>query len=94
MYIRQQIPLQLHCRSGNGTGGCGSGKWYLLILNLLSVVMRAAMGVLAVVRVGFRGTEIVAEGKGGNKEEDEEEREENTAEQRFEGGRIHGCGVG
>ena len=37
--------------------------------------MRAAVGVVAVVRVlmrvGFRGTEIVTEGKGGDKEEEE-----------------------
>lgn len=69
-----------------------------LFANMLANRMRAAVGVIAVVRVlmrvGFRGAEVVAEGKGGNKEEEKEEREENTAEQRFEGGRIHGCGVG
>lgn len=59
--------------------------------------MRAAVGVVAVVRVlmrvGFRGTEMVAEGKGGNKEEEKEEGEKEAVEKRFEGGRIHGCGV-
>lgn len=60
--------------------------------------MRAAVGVVAVVRVlmrvGFRGAEVVAEGQGGDKEEDEEEREEKPAGKRFEGGRIHGCEEG
>lgn len=62
------------------------------------MAMRAAVGVFAgvvvvLMRVGFRGTEIVTEGKGGDKEEDEEEREEKPAGKRFEGGRIHGCGM-
>ncbi len=52
--------------------------------------MRAAVGVVAVVRVlmrvGFRGTEIVAEGKGGNKEEEKEEGEKEATEKRFHAG--------
>lgn len=43
--------------------------------NILSMAMRAAVGVFAMVvvlmRVGFRGAEIVAEGRGSNKEEEE-----------------------
>lgn len=62
------------------------------------MAMRAAVGVFAgvvvvLMRVGFRGAEIVAEGKGGNKEEEKEEGEKKPAEKRFEGGRGHGCGV-
>lgn len=59
--------------------------------------MRAAVGVVAVVRVlmrvGFRGAEIVTEGQGGDKEEEQEEGEEKPAGKGFEGGRIHGCEV-
>lgn len=66
------------------------GGGYLLILNLLSVVMRAAVGVFAMVvalmRVGFRGAEAVAEGKGGDKEEEEEEGEKEATEKRFHAG--------
>lgn len=58
-----------------------------LFPGLFPVPMRAAMGVVAVVRVlmrvGFRGTEIVAEGKGGNKEEEKEEGEKEATEKRF-----------
>ena len=48
------------------------------------MAMRAAVGVFAgvvvvLMRVGFRGAEIVAEGEGGDKEEEEEEREEKPA---------------
>ena len=47
--------------------------------------MRAAVGVFAgvvvvLMRVGFRGAEIVAEGKGGNKEEEKEEGEKEAVE--------------
>lgn len=60
--------------------------------------MRAAVGVFAgvvvmLMRMGFRGAEVVAEGKGGNKEEEKEEGEKEAAGKRFKGGRIHGCGV-
>ena len=57
---------------------------------ILPAPMRAAVGVVAVVRVlmrvGFRGTEIVAEGKGGNKEEEKEEGEKEATEKRFHAG--------
>lgn len=42
---------------------------------MLSMAMRAAVGVVAMVvvlmRAGFRGAEVVAEGRGSNKEEEE-----------------------
>lgn len=65
---------------------------------MLANRMRAAVGVfegvvVVLMRAGFRGAEIVAEGQGGNKEEEKEEGEEKPAGKRFEGGRIHGCGV-
>ncbi len=52
---------------------------------MLSIRMRAAVGVFAgvvvvLMRAGFRGAEVVTEGKGGDKEEEEEEREEKPAE--------------
>lgn len=54
------------------------------------MAMRAAVGVVAVVRVlmrvGFRGAEVVAEGKGGDKKEDEEEGEKEATEKRFHAG--------
>ena len=57
---------------------------------MLSTRMRAAVGVVAVVRVlmrvGLRGAEVVAEGKGGNKEEEKEEGEKEVTEKRFHAG--------
>ena len=54
------------------------------------MAMRAAVGVVAMVvvlmRVGFRGTEAVAEGKGGDKKEEEEEGEKEATEKRFHAG--------
>lgn len=48
------------------------------------MAMRAAVGVFAMVvvlmRMGFRGAEVVAEGKGGNKEEEKEEGEKKAVE--------------
>lgn len=52
--------------------------------------MRAAVGVVAVVRVlmrvGFRGAEVVTEGQGGDKEEEKEEGEKEATEKRFHAG--------
>lgn len=58
---------------------------------MLANRMRAAVGVFAGVvvvrmRVGFRGTELVAEGKGGNKEEEKGEGEKEATEKRFHAG--------
>ena len=49
------------------------------------MAMRAAVGVFAgvvvvLMRVGFRGAEVVTEGQGGNKEEEEEEGEKEAVE--------------